>query len=533
MANSETIEKLKGMVTKYEGMMITLRELFNSDDGKIDNEEQKQLVSIQNYIDRIKTKIQSEENANSGSTDTGNTATADDKYEALADTPAVKEFLANIHKSEGGYVDDPNDPGGKTKYGIAEHREWPAFAKMHGLDPNKPELIKDITKKQVDEYYIKSRFEQNGLDKIKSNKVINALFDQSILTPGIIRKNMKRALNDLGGHSFAANNSQFTAEEINAINSADPNKLVEGFVGYQNAYYENLAAKKPKFQKYLKGWKNRTARLIGFNPKDEEDNSDAGDNGNNDNTTNPNSSSEIQASVGKGGTNNEADVRIIQQLLKDKNYGISVDGDCGPKTIAAIKQFQAAVFNGWSDGLISPGKTTWKKLIGSEGVASNDSGGSATNDDQGIQYTGTTTWDPKYTDKRIKTLRAEVQPKAFGFINAAYNELGIKLRVTSALRTIAEQDALYAKGGVTQARGGQSYHNYGLAIDVVEIKNGQPIWSNPNWGKIAAIGKRFGFAWGGDWKKFIDKPHFEINKGSVQDLCRKHYPELAKKYKWL
>jgi len=142
------------------------------------------------------------------------------------------------------------------------------------------------------------------------------------------------------------------------------------------------------------------------------------------------------------------------------------------------------------------------------------------------------TWD-KHTNNRIPTLDARVQKAAYGFINTVEQELGIKLRVTSALRTVAEQDALYKKGNVTKAQGGQSYHNYGLAIDVVEIKNGQPIW-NCDWPKIAAVGKRFGFEWGGDWKGFVDKPHFQMPFGkSVRQLCIAKYPDRAKRFGYI
>lgn len=73
----------------------------------------------------------------------------------------------------------------------------------------------------------------------------------------------------------------------------------------------------------------------------------------------------LKKSVGTGGKNERADVRLVQQLLKEKaGYSITVDGWIGPKTIEAIHQFQKSVFNGWSDGLIEAGKTTWQKLVG-------------------------------------------------------------------------------------------------------------------------------------------------------------------------
>ena len=80
------------------------------------------------------------------------------------------------------------------------------------------------------------------------------------------------------------------------------------------------------------------------------------------------------------------------------------------------------------------------------------------------------------------SLSEELQPKATSFINRVHNELNIKLRITDGYRSIQEQNTLYAQGRttpgniVTHARGGQSLHNYGNAFDVVQMRNGIPIW---------------------------------------------------------
>ena len=141
-----------------------------------------------------------------------------------------------------------------------------------------------------------------------------------------------------------------------------------------------------------------------------------------------------------------------------------------------------------------------------------------------MNYIQEKTWD-YHTDRRIRTLHPLIQNNAKAFILQAEKELGIKLRVVSALRTWAEQNRLYAEGRtsagkiVTNAKAGQSLHNYGLAIDVVEIKNGKALWNNSNWNKIATLGKSLGFSWGGDWKTFKDKPHFEMKFGrSLNEL---------------
>lgn len=129
------------------------------------------------------------------------------------------------------------------------------------------------------------------------------------------------------------------------------------------------------------------------------------------------------------------------------------------------------------------------------------------------------TWD-KITDQRIATLHPSVRQLATDFINAVEDELGIRLRVTQALRTIADQEALFAQGRttpgkiVTNARGGSSFHNYGLAWDVVEIKAGVANW-NPDWKKISAIASRMGIEWGGNFKSIVDKPHFQKTFGNT------------------
>jgi peptidoglycan hydrolase-like protein with peptidoglycan-binding domain len=72
----------------------------------------------------------------------------------------------------------------------------------------------------------------------------------------------------------------------------------------------------------------------------------------------------ISDSVGDGGKNNPADVKLVQQLL-NKNHGqsLTADGDCGAKTIAAIKDFQAKKLGSANpDGRVDAGGKTWTAL---------------------------------------------------------------------------------------------------------------------------------------------------------------------------
>lgn len=98
---------------------------------------------------------------------------------------------------------------------------------------------------------------------------------------------------------------------------------------------------------------------------------------------------------------------------------------------------------------------------------------------------------------------------------------GIDLLVTSTYRDNASQEALYAQGRtapgriVTNARSGQSFHNYRCAVDVVPIRNGKAIWNakDPVWQRIGALGKAAGLEWAGDWKRFKEFPHFQYTAG--------------------
>lgn len=120
--------------------------------------------------------------------------------------------------------------------------------------------------------------------------------------------------------------------------------------------------------------------------------------------------------------------------------------------------------------------------------------------------------------------------------------IGIDLVITDEFRSTEEQNNLHSQGRsaagnvVTYARGGESYHNYGLAIDfALRLDNGDVVWDiarddNGNgerdWYEAAAIGKELGFAWGGDWQRFKDYPHLEMTFGlSIDELQQGYRPE--------
>ncbi len=122
---------------------------------------------------------------------------------------------------------------------------------------------------------------------------------------------------------------------------------------------------------------------------------------------------------------------------------------------------------------------------------------------------------------------------------------GVPILITQGLRTIADQDELYAQGRtktgsiVTNARGGYSYHNYGLAIDfALLLPDGKSVsWDmcrdgngdlNADWQEVVREGKALGLEWGGDWTRFKDYSHFQLTFGlTITQLCAGFRPSSS------
>ena len=121
--------------------------------------------------------------------------------------------------------------------------------------------------------------------------------------------------------------------------------------------------------------------------------------------------------------------------------------------------------------------------------------------------------------RSLSDLHPVVQEKAKKFIAAAKKE-GIDVLVTSTYRDNESQNALYAQGRskpgrvVTNAKAGQSWHNYRCALDVVPIVNGKAQWNDMRtFRRLGEIGKSVGLEWAGDWKSFKEYAHFQWTGG--------------------
>lgn len=112
---------------------------------------------------------------------------------------------------------------------------------------------------------------------------------------------------------------------------------------------------------------------------------------------------------------------------------------------------------------------------------------------------------------RLQTLISKLQSEC--------KKQGLIIGISECVRTVAEQDALYAKGRtapgsiVTNAKGSSysSMHQWGIAFDFYR-NDGKGAYNNNDgfFNKVGAIGQKLGLEWGGAWKSIKDLPHFQL-----------------------
>jgi len=125
------------------------------------------------------------------------------------------------------------------------------------------------------------------------------------------------------------------------------------------------------------------------------------------------------------------------------------------------------------------------------------------------------------SERNILTLLPAAREAARGFMSEAVPLMaskGFKVIITGGSRTYAEQDALYAQGRtkpgaiVTNAKAGESWHNFAIAFDVTVFQNGKMVSTASPYHDLGALAQKHGLEWGGNWKT-PDMPHFQLATG--------------------
>lgn len=132
-----------------------------------------------------------------------------------------------------------------------------------------------------------------------------------------------------------------------------------------------------------------------------------------------------------------------------------------------------------------------------------------------------------YNLSGVDALQDDVKQKCLALI-ARMAAIGKPVYLSQGFRSAKEQDDKYAQGRttngdvVTNARGLQSYHQYGLAFDLIFVDhnwNAPPSW----WEILGKEGQALGLEWGGSWTGFQDLPHFEYHPGFDWKLLESYF----------
>lgn len=119
----------------------------------------------------------------------------------------------------------------------------------------------------------------------------------------------------------------------------------------------------------------------------------------------------------------------------------------------------------------------------------------------------------------LNELNPKVKVKIEAFI-ASCKKAGIDVLITSTYRDGESQNALYAQGRtkagkiVTNAKAGDSWHNWRCAVDFVPIVNGKAAWNDTAlFTKCGEIAESCGLEWAGRWKRFKELAHLQYTGG--------------------
>lgn len=183
--------------------------------------------------------------------------------------PNVREIAEEIVAREGGFVNDPDDPGGATNHGVTIHT-----LRRLGIDVNRDTRIdvadvKALTRAQAVEIYLEHYFKAPGIAGLPE-PLQASVFDMQVNAGANAVKILQRLLTDMG---FACEPDgeigPATIRAAQLAQEAAPTHLVDAYGIARRNYYYALADKRPASRKYARakgggkgGWITRAEEFI-------------------------------------------------------------------------------------------------------------------------------------------------------------------------------------------------------------------------------------------------------------------------------
>lgn len=166
--------------------------------------------------------------------------------------------FAKVIQNEGGYVNDPQDPGGETYKGVSRSN-WNSWRGWQSIDLNKARpdfpanLEKDLDlQSAVKQFYNDMFWSKINGDALVSQAVANSIFDFAVNAG--VKTSVVLAQMVVG----TTQDGVLGDESVKAINNFDPEQFLASFALAKIVRYINIVKNRPASQKYFYGWVRRT-----------------------------------------------------------------------------------------------------------------------------------------------------------------------------------------------------------------------------------------------------------------------------------
>lgn len=169
------------------------------------------------------------------------------------------EYLPILLRFEGGFVNDPDDPGGATNKGITL-KTFQALGPTLGIQDTRLEALKRISDDDAARLYKRHYWDALQADSIQLQPLADLLVDFYVNAGGNAVRELQRQLN-AGGQPQPRlrEDGVFGEATADALRRSDELATYRGLRQRRIDYYERIANANPKLKKFLRGWLNRVA----------------------------------------------------------------------------------------------------------------------------------------------------------------------------------------------------------------------------------------------------------------------------------
>lgn len=171
---------------------------------------------------------------------------------------AIEEPL----KSEGGYANDPKDPGGETYRGISRkaYPDWEGWAILDRVPNKKYNQVFPELESAVKTFYFNEKWVKFNLDKVTDKDIAAAALD-TVIQHGKGASLIQQALQRLG-HPVTVD-GRIGPDTVAHLNKTPPKDFLASLYDVREGYYKGLVRTNPDLVKFLPGWMKRISPMKG------------------------------------------------------------------------------------------------------------------------------------------------------------------------------------------------------------------------------------------------------------------------------